>query len=78
MGLTYDQLSVFGRLRKIHKCGPYSMFTKLLVDWGTSMSPANIADKVKMFFRKYAINRHKMTVVTPAYHAESYSLDDNR
>ena len=26
----------------------------------------------------YAINRHKATVVTPSYHAESYSPDDNR
>ena len=30
------------------------------------------------FFRMYAINRHKATVVTPSYHAESYSPDDNR
>ena len=26
----------------------------------------------------YAINRHKTTVLPPAYHAESYSPDDNR
>ena len=24
------------------------------------------------------MNRHKLTVLTPAYHAESYSPDDNR
>ena len=30
------------------------------------------------FCRCYAINRHKMTVLTPAYHAEKYSPDDNR
>jgi len=76
MGLTYDELSIFGRLRKIHKCGPYSMFIKLLTEW--KMAPSLIADKVKIFFRKYAINRHKMTTVTPAYHAEAYSPDDNR
>ncbi|CAG9836558.1 unnamed protein product [Diabrotica balteata] len=28
--------------------------------------------------RCYAINRHKMTVITPSYHAESYSPEDNR
>lgn len=78
MGLTYEELSVLGRLRKIHKCGPYSMFTKLLSEWGASLSCSAIADKVKLFFKKYAINRHKMTVVTPAYHAEAYSPDDNR
>ena len=52
------------------------MFTKLLSEW--KMTPSLIAEKVKIFFRKYAINRHKMTVVTPAYHAEGYSPDDNR
>jgi hypothetical protein len=26
----------------------------------------------------YAINRHKMTTLTPSYHAEVYSPDDNR
>jgi NAD+ synthase (glutamine-hydrolysing) len=33
---------------------------------------------VKRFFRFYAANRHKATTLTPAYHAESYSPDDNR
>jgi hypothetical protein len=28
--------------------------------------------------RYYAINRHKATTLTPAYHAEEYSPDDNR
>ncbi|XP_015417873.1 PREDICTED: glutamine-dependent NAD(+) synthetase, partial [Myotis davidii] len=37
-----------------------------------------VADKVKRFFSKYSVNRHKMTTLTPAYHAESYSPDDNR
>ena len=47
MGLSYEQLSVFGRLRKMQTCGPYSMFTKLLCDWGPTMAPTAIADKVK-------------------------------
>lgn len=33
---------------------------------------------MKHFFRMYSVNRHKMTTVTPSYHAESYSPDDNR
>jgi hypothetical protein len=37
-----------------------------------------IAAKVQHFFRYYSINRHKMTTITPAYHAEAYSPDDNR
>jgi len=78
MGMTYDELSVFGRLRKVEKCGPYSMYTKLLHEWGTVLSPTQIAEKVKKFFFEYARNRHKMTTLTPSYHAESYSPDDNR
>ena len=33
MGMTYEELSTFGRLRKNQRCGPYSMFTKLLHMW---------------------------------------------
>ncbi|KAG8714421.1 glutamine-dependent NAD(+) synthetase [Ceratobasidium sp. 423] len=78
MGMTYDELSVFGRLRKVEKCGPYSMFCKLIQEWGNMLSPTQIADKVKLFFFEHARNRHKMTTLTPSYHAESYSPDDNR
>lgn len=79
MGMSYDELSVFGRLRKINKCGPYSMFLNLLHEWTPlGLTPAEIATKVKRFFYYYAINRHKMTTITPAYHAEQYSPDDNR
>uniref|UniRef100_A0A452DIQ2 Glutamine-dependent NAD(+) synthetase n=1 Tax=Bos taurus TaxID=9913 RepID=A0A452DIQ2_BOVIN len=78
MGMTYAELSVYGRLRKVAKTGPYSMFCKLLDMWRDTCSPRQVADKVKCFFSKYSMNRHKMTTLTPAYHAESYSPDDNR
>lgn len=81
MGMTYDELSRFGRLRKVEKCGPQAMFVKLYHEW--SQAPYNytaeqVAEKVKKFWFFYAINRHKMTTMTPAYHAEQYSPDDNR
>ncbi|XP_045414166.1 glutamine-dependent NAD(+) synthetase isoform X3 [Lemur catta] len=78
MGMTYEELSVYGRLRKVTKAGPYSMFCKLLTLWRNVCSPRQVAEKVKRFFSKYAMNRHKMTTLTPAYHAENYSPDDNR
>lgn len=78
MGMTYEELSVFGYLRKVDKCGPYSMFLKLFHMWSPRLTPAQIAEKVKKFFFFYAINRHKQTVLTPSYHAEQYSPDDNR
>lgn len=78
MGMSYDELSQFGKLRKQQYCGPYSMFCRLVSTWSPRHSPQEVADKVKHFFRCYAINRHKMTVLTPSVHAESYSPDDNR
>uniref|UniRef100_A0A672GNW4 Glutamine-dependent NAD(+) synthetase n=1 Tax=Salarias fasciatus TaxID=181472 RepID=A0A672GNW4_SALFA len=78
MGMTYSELSVIGRLRKIAKCGPFSMFCKLIHMWKDALSPSEVAQKVKHFFRMYSVNRHKMTTVTPSYHAESYGPDDNR
>ncbi|CAH0560685.1 unnamed protein product [Brassicogethes aeneus] len=78
MGMTYAELSQFGRLRKIQRCGPYSMYCKLVQTWSKDYTAKQVAEKVKHFFRCYAINRHKMTVLTPSYHAEAYSPDDNR
>ena len=77
MGMTYQELSRFGQLRKMELCGPVSMFEKLVHEWD-HLTPREVAEKVKRFFRCYAINRHKMTTLTPSYHAESYSPDDNR
>jgi hypothetical protein len=30
MGMTYNELSVYGRMRKVEKLGPYGMWSKLL------------------------------------------------
>ena len=78
MGMTYEELGVFGRLRKLSKCGPVSMFETLMRVWSSASCPAEVADKVKRFFKFYAINRHKVTTITPSCHAEDYSPDDNR
>jgi len=78
MGMTYDELTEFGRLRKVEKCGPWAMYTKLLQEWGGRLTPRQIAEKVKHFFFEHARNRHKMTILTPSVHMEQYSPDDNR
>ncbi|KAI3720785.1 hypothetical protein L2E82_31779 [Cichorium intybus] len=64
MGMTYEELSVYGRLRKIFRCGPVSMFKNPCFGWGLKLSPSEVAEKVKHFFKYYSINRHKMTVLT--------------
>eukprot|EP00595_Chromulina_sp_UTEXLB2642_P001290 CAMPEP_0196768304 /NCGR_PEP_ID=MMETSP1095-20130614/42585_1 /TAXON_ID=96789 ORGANISM="Chromulina nebulosa, Strain UTEXLB2642" /NCGR_SAMPLE_ID=MMETSP1095 /ASSEMBLY_ACC=CAM_ASM_000446 /LENGTH=137 /DNA_ID=CAMNT_0042137691 /DNA_START=1400 /DNA_END=1810 /DNA_ORIENTATION=- len=33
MGMTYDELGIFGLYRKVYRCGPVSMFIKLLDTW---------------------------------------------
>ncbi|CAL8069839.1 unnamed protein product [Calicophoron daubneyi] len=96
LGLTYSLLSLFGRLRKMECCGPYSMLRRLLdgawyqvkEDIPTELIKPNnrggpqlaeyLSNKVKLFFRRYATNRHKATILPPAYHTEAYSADDNR
>lgn len=89
MGMTYQELTIFGRLRKLNKLGPYAMFQRLVHDWSIdrkrtpgddapTYTPAQIAEKVKRFYHFYAINRHKMTTLTPALHCNDYSPDDNR
>ncbi|CAI5492075.1 unnamed protein product [Closterium sp. Naga37s-1] len=78
MGMTYEELSLYGRLRKVLRCGPVAMFQHLCHEWRQRLTVAEVAGKVKAFFRFYSINRHKMTTLTPSYHAENYSPEDNR
>jgi NAD+ synthase (glutamine-hydrolysing) len=77
MEMTYEELSIFGNLRKVHKMGPYSMFKRLLIEW-RHLEPKTVAQKVKKFFFYYSINRHKTTILPPSYHMSLYSPDDNR
>ena len=77
MGISYYELSIMGQLRKDYKCGVYSMFKRLRMIWKDKSSD-EIFTKVKLFFRRYSVNRHKMTTITPSLHVESYGNDDNR
>ncbi|KAI9366158.1 hypothetical protein DFJ73DRAFT_807297 [Zopfochytrium polystomum] len=78
MGMTYEELSVYGTLRKVSKLGPFGMWNSLLSSWGGFLKPSEIAKKVKHFFLYYSINRHKTTTLPPSYHMSPYSPDDNR
>lgn len=40
--------------------------------------PLSIREKVFHFFNQYAMNRHKMNILTNAIHLTNYSPDDNR
>jgi hypothetical protein len=52
-------------------------YRKLCVSW-SHLTAREVGEKVKRFFFYYSVNRHKMCTITPAYHAEGYSPDDNR
>ena len=53
------------------------MYETLQRTW-IDKEPKKVGEKVKDFFNYYSINRHKLTTLTPSYHAENYSPDDNR
>lgn len=57
MGMTYNELSVFGRLRKINKCGPFGMYEKLLHMWPEQYTPRQVYEKVRRFFYYYVSRR---------------------
>lgn len=78
MGMTYADLALYGRLRTIARCGPVSMFEALARGVWAHLAPAAVAVKVKHFWASHAAARHKATTLTPSYHAEAYSPDDNR
>ena len=54
--MTYEELSVFGRLRKVYRCGPYSMFTKLVHMWADKHSTQEVG-VLHSFFAKVKIFR---------------------
>ena len=98
MGLTYDEISVLGKVRRgiFGCCGPRGAFKRVwqsrdkppfctkirCLQTGPSADPGYIAaelgELIKRFYQRYVRNRHKLTVLTPALHAETYSPDDNR
>ena len=78
MGMTYEEIFTMAKLRKEECMGPVAMFERLLVDWRDEKAPRDTAVLVKRFYHFYAINRHKMTTMTPAYHAADYSAEDPR
>ncbi|WCJ26567.1 Glutamine-dependent NAD(+) synthetase [Euphorbia peplus] len=75
---TNNEQSIYGKWRRNFRCGPVSMFQNLCHKWASSLTPSEVAERVKNFFKNYSANRHKMTILTPSCHVEKYSPDDNR
>ena len=73
--MTYQELTIFGRLRKLNKLGPFGMFQRLVHDWSIDRerkpdddapyyTPAQVAEKVKKFYHFYAINRKLLPLIS--------------
>lgn len=77
LGVTYEELNIFGKLRKNLRYGPYSMFISLLNIW-KHLNPKQVSEKVKNFFKHYTVNRHKMTTLTPSICVGNNTAEDNR
>ena len=45
-----QELGIYGRLRKISRCGPVLMFRQLLVLWRDRYDAATIAQRVKVMY----------------------------
>ena len=48
MGMTYQELSLFGTLRQVMRCGPVSMYTLLIKSWGATISPLAVLEKLNL------------------------------
>jgi len=59
------------------KCGPVSMFEKLLGLW-ESYNAKEIGEKVKLFFKNYAKNRLILNCIPQGPHLSNLNLEDKR
>ncbi len=48
MGMTYEELSVYGRLRKVLRCGPVSMFLRCLDAWHPRSAPRRQLERLRL------------------------------
>lgn len=64
-------------MRRINKLGPVSMFDNIYCTRQYTTIDA-LADKIKIFFRHYSDNRHKMAIMTPIFHFNPEGCDDTR
>ncbi|KAK6495103.1 glutamine-dependent NAD(+) synthetase [Arthrobotrys musiformis] len=77
LGMSYDELASFAASRKNERLGAVSMFLKHVQTSTSVYTPKEVASKIKQFHHFFALNRHKTTTLTPAYHATSYSPHNN-
>ena len=60
LGMTYKELSIIGRLRKINAAGPFSMFCKLVHLWKEVYTPKQASGNFKPDFASGRVVSRKM------------------
>ena len=62
MGMTYEELSMYGRLRKIFMCGPVSMFKVYVYGLLLCLSSFNeVFEMCSLMFRLFLISIYVIT-----------------
>jgi NAD+ synthase (glutamine-hydrolysing) len=78
-GMTYEELCMFGNLHVKENKGPFDIFLYLMPKYMDSIENMhNLFAKIKNYFTRFRINRHKSVVTTFSLFVEAYGPDDNR
>ncbi|KAF5607861.1 NAD+ synthase (glutamine-hydrolyzing) [Fusarium subglutinans] len=82
MGMTYDELARFGRLRKESKLGPYGMFLRLVEEWGGEATNKLWRRQLFMCKENYSPDDHRFDLrplfYPPAFQGWSFQKIDKR
>ncbi len=71
------ELEAMENLRTKDRCGPVSMFERLISLW-PHRSPQEVSEKVKRFFTEYGTSRRKACSLPPGLHVSNADADDKR
>lgn len=80
LGVSYQQISIFNRLRKSKNMGMVSSFKFLLENeiWAEELTCQEILNNFKNFYNRYRVNRHKAPILTPCIHLSNNSCTNAR
>jgi NAD+ synthetase len=80
IGLKYMEMSELSKLMSVGY-GPLDTFMKIATepnDNFNTISSISKLEKIRIFYNRYRMNRHKAVILPPSVHLLSYSPDDNR
>lgn len=75
MGCTYEELGLFGRLRKIEKLGPFSMWQKLCTIW-PDKTPRYCYERTRFLWHYFGINVSDSSIPQASCCVAGHSLEN--